>query len=121
MFAYNKRLISPAEVPHTHPEFERLLRTHAESYRGKVATYDPMESESGMLFISEDIRLTRDTWDLVRAFGATKTVFYSHNGDILQHIAAGTQIIGYNVVDGCSGIAKKRPQYRRRLPPITCC
>jgi iron(III) transport system substrate-binding protein len=51
-----------------------------------------------MLFISQDVRVTRDTWDLARALGATKAVFYSNAGDILQQIAAGAQFIGYDVM-----------------------
>jgi iron(III) transport system substrate-binding protein len=98
VFVYNKSLISQKEVPKTHTEFEELLHTHPAEYRDKVATYDPLGSEVGMLFLSQDIRVTRDTWDLVRALGPTAPTFYSNAGEVIQHISDGTHILGYNVM-----------------------
>jgi iron(III) transport system substrate-binding protein len=98
VFVYNRSMIPKNEVPKTHADFEELLRTHQNQFRNKVATYDPFGSEVGMLFLSQDIRVTRDTWDLVQAMGATAPAFYSNAGDVIQHISDGTHALGYNVM-----------------------
>jgi iron(III) transport system substrate-binding protein len=98
VFVYNKELVQKALIPNTHDDFEELLTTHRAQFHNKVATYDPLGSEVGMLFLSQDIRVTRDTWDLVRAMGATKPDFYSNAGEVIEHVSDGTHALGYNVM-----------------------
>lgn len=98
VFVYNRAMIPKSEVPQTHAEFEELLRAHRDQLQKKVATYDPFGSEVGMLFLSQDIRVTRDTWNLVQALGATDPDFYSNAGEVIQHISDGTHALGYNVM-----------------------
>jgi iron(III) transport system substrate-binding protein len=98
VLVYNRRFVAAGEVPHSHAEFERLLRTQATRFHDKVAVYDPVGSEVGMLFLSQDVRITGDTWNLVRAFGKTGAQFYGSSRAILQQVSEGDKWIGYNVI-----------------------
>lgn len=96
--AYNKRLIPPALVPRTHAALEALLRTRANAFRGRVITFDPAQSNVGYLYLSEDLSMTRDTWSLVRAIGATRPVLTTRTDVMLQGVASGRQLIAYNII-----------------------
>jgi iron(III) transport system substrate-binding protein len=97
VFAYNKRLMPPAEVPRTHADLERLLRTHP-AYAGKVATYDPERSAAGFLYITQDLQITRDTWRLIRAMGGAKLQLYSSTEAMLARVVSGEYLLAYNIV-----------------------
>jgi iron(III) transport system substrate-binding protein len=96
--AYNKGLLPAAEIPKTHTELARLLAGKAEALKGKVATYDPERSAVGLLFISQDLEITKSTWDLVRAIGEAGAKLYSTTSTMLDRIAVGDQLIAYNVI-----------------------
>jgi len=49
---YNKRLLPASDVPHTHAEFLRLLKSDPPRFQGKVTTFDIEKSGSGFLFLS---------------------------------------------------------------------
>ncbi len=97
-FVVNRRLIPPALVPYTHEALERLLRAHRTALTGKVATYDPAQSNVGYLYLSEDHAITRDTRSLVQAIAATRPMLSRTTGPMLDGIAAGRIAIAYNVV-----------------------
>ncbi|USU04445.1 ABC transporter substrate-binding protein [Sphingomonadaceae bacterium OTU29LAMAA1] len=97
-FVYNKRLIAPADVPHTHEAFERLLRARRAAFAGKVATYDPARSNVGYLYLTEDYAITRDTRSLLRAIAATRPLLSRTTGPMLDAVASGRAAIAYNVV-----------------------
>jgi iron(III) transport system substrate-binding protein len=98
VFAYNKRLTPPRDVPASHEAFERLLRTKANAYRGKIATYDPAQSGVGFLYLSEDVRVSRDTWKLVRGLGAARTKLYASTGEMIDGLVRGEHLILYNAI-----------------------
>jgi iron(III) transport system substrate-binding protein len=96
--AYNKGLLPPAEIPKTHTDLTRLLAEKAEALKGKVATYDPERSAVGLLFITQDVQITKSTWDLVHALGEAGVKLYSTTSTMLDRIAAGDQLIAYNII-----------------------
>jgi iron(III) transport system substrate-binding protein len=97
-FVYNKRLIPPAQVPRTHEAFERLLRDRRFALSGRVATYDPVRSNVGYLYLAEDHAITRDTRSLVDAIAATRPLLAATTGPMLDAVAEGRAAIAYNVV-----------------------
>jgi iron(III) transport system substrate-binding protein len=97
VIAYNKRLMPPADVPHSHADLERLLRTNP-AYSGKVATYNPERSGTGFLYITQDVQATRDTWGLIRAMGRSKLQLYTSSGAMLERLASGEHLIAYNMI-----------------------
>jgi iron(III) transport system substrate-binding protein len=96
--AYNKGLLPPAEIPKTHTDLTRLLAEKAEALKGKVATYDPERSAVALLFITQDVQITKSTWDLVHALGEAGVKLYSTTSTMLDRIAAGDQLIAYNII-----------------------
>src|SRR5262245_37470523 len=97
VIAYNKRLMPPADVPRSHADLERLLRTNP-AYAGKVATYNPERSGTGFLYITQDVQATRDTWGLIRAMGRSKLQLYTSSGAMLERLASGEHLIAYNMI-----------------------
>lgn len=95
---YNKRLIAPADVPHTHQAFERLLRTRRDALTGRVTTYDPARSNLGYLYLTQDFATTRDTRSLLQAIAATRPVLSATTGPMIDAVASGRAAIAYNVV-----------------------
>jgi iron(III) transport system substrate-binding protein len=97
VFVYNKRLMPPADVPRTHADLERLLRT-SQAYVGKIATYSPEKSGAGFLYITQDLHLTRDTWPLIRAMGRSKLQLYTSTGAMLERVVSGEHVLAYNML-----------------------
>jgi iron(III) transport system substrate-binding protein len=115
--AYNKGLLPAAEIPKTHTELTRLLAGKPEAIKGKVATYDPERSAVGLLFISQDVEITKSTWDLARAMGEAGAKLYSTTSTMLDRIAAGDQLIAYNVIGSYAfERAKQEPSLGVVLP-----
>ena len=97
-FVYNKRFLTESEMPNTHAGMQELLRGQANRFGGRVALYDPEKSEVGMLFLSQDIRVTRDSWNLFDTFGSLNARTYPTSSDILRNLISGKQWIGYDVI-----------------------
>jgi iron(III) transport system substrate-binding protein len=98
VFVYNRRFISAKEVPSTHAALQSLLEIQAPRFRGRVAIYDPEKSEVGMLFLSQDLGVSRDAWSLFKAFADVDAKGYTTSRDILRHVVQGDQWIGYDVI-----------------------
>jgi iron(III) transport system substrate-binding protein len=97
-FVYNRRFLSAGEMPHTHAALNDLLSGDVRRFQGRVAVYNPEKSEVGMLLLSQDVRVTRDSWNLFDSFGAVNAKLYSTSRDMLQHILSGDHWIGYDVI-----------------------
>jgi iron(III) transport system substrate-binding protein len=98
VIAFNKQRLPPDAVPRTHAELMRLLTADAELYRGKVATFDPEGSGVGLLFLSEDVRTTPTTWELVAAMGRTTPRLFLSTSPMLEGVSSGQLLLAYNVV-----------------------
>ena len=98
VIVYNKNLVAETDVPRTRADLTGLLTKKPDIYRGKIASYDPEQSGSGFLFITRDARITKTTWDMVRAFGVAGIKLYSTTGTILDRISSGEHMIAYNMI-----------------------
>jgi iron(III) transport system substrate-binding protein len=98
VIVYNKKLVAESDVPKTRAELTDLLSKKPDTYRGKIASYDPEQSGSGFLFITRDSRITKTTWDMVRAFGGAGIKLYSSTGTVLDRISSGEHLIAYNMI-----------------------
>lgn len=97
VIVYNKRLMPPADVPSTRADLEHLLDTNP-AYRGRVAMMNPERSGSAFLYITQDLQVTRGTWRLLRAMGRAHVQLYSSAGAMLERVASGEHLIGYNMI-----------------------
>ena len=117
VIVYNKNLVAESDIPRTRAELKALLSKKPDTYRGKIASYDPEQSGAGFLFITRDARITRTTWDMVRAFGGAGIKLYSTTGTVLDRISSGEHLIAYNMI-GSYAIerAKEDASHRHCVP-----
>jgi iron(III) transport system substrate-binding protein len=107
---YNKTQLASLKAPQTRAELIAFLKDNKEALKGKVATSDPEKSGSGFLFFSSDAKATGDTWDLVRAFGATEGKVYGSSGAIREKIVSGEHWLAFNIIGSYAlEWAKKNP------------
>ncbi|ABS67515.1 conserved hypothetical protein [Xanthobacter versatilis] len=116
VLVYNKMRVPPEDVPHTHADFIRLMREKGATYRGKIAAYDPERSGTGYLFWNSDVRITADTWQLVRAFGRTGPKLYSFAHTMLDRVSDGDHLFAYNMI---SSYARARAMEEPALGVVT--
>ena len=94
-------------------------------YFGKIATYDPERSGAGFLFVTQDARESEVIWALARNMGANGVKLYNNTGAILDCIASGQFLIGYNVLGSYAlARARKNPAIALPSPKVshhTCC
>ncbi len=97
-FVYNKRLVPAADVPQSHADFIKLLTTQADKYKGKVTTYDPEKSGVGFMLVSQDKQVNGAGYaDLLKAFGGVQVRVQASTGTMMERIASGENLIGYNL------------------------
>ncbi|MBR0713410.1 ABC transporter substrate-binding protein [Bradyrhizobium liaoningense] len=110
VIVFNKRLLHEGLVPKDHAELLRLLTDHLPVFQGKIATYDPERSGTGLLFITQDVRVTAQTWKLVAAMGRAKVKLYSSSGPMIDRVSAGDLVLAYNVLGSYALERAKRDQ-----------
>ena len=116
-FVYNRRFLTPQEMPRSHAGLRDLMVREAKRLDHRVAVYNPETSEVGMLLLSQDIRVTRDSWDLFAALGKVKAELYSTSRDMLLNIIGGNQWIGYDVIASYAlEMQKKHPELEVVFP-----
>ncbi|MBR0691542.1 ABC transporter substrate-binding protein [Bradyrhizobium manausense] len=98
VIVFNKRLLREDRVPKDHAQFLRLLTDHLSAYQGKIATYDPELSGTGLLFITQDVRVTAQTWKLVAAMGRAGVKLYTSSAAMIDRVGAGDLVLAYNVL-----------------------
>jgi iron(III) transport system substrate-binding protein len=99
VFAYNKALMPPEDVPDSHHGLTDLLRRKTDEYQGKVTGYDPQRSATGYLYYTQDLLLSRDTLDFVQALGRTRPKFYVSGVDVRENLSSGKHLLAYNMVN----------------------
>lgn len=107
VFAYNRRLMPPGDVPRSHTALQALLERKRAAYAGKIALYNPETSSTGLLYISEDVRADRGTWGLVRAIGKTGPGLYNSTEEMIRKIRSGEHLLAYNMI-GSYALAEAR-------------
>ncbi|UCF25325.1 MAG: ABC transporter substrate-binding protein, partial [Ralstonia sp.] len=98
VFVYNARQLPPELIPSTHADFARILTTHRDVLRGRVASYDIEHSGSAFLFAAEDARTTPVFWDVARALGEANVNLYITTAAMLERVASGESLLAYNVI-----------------------
>lgn len=98
VIVYNKRLLQGGLVPKDHADLLRLLADHLAVFRGKIATYDPELSGTGLLFITQDVRVTTQTWKLVAAMGQAGVKLYASSDPMINRVSSGELLLAYNVL-----------------------
>ena len=84
VFIYNKRLVTPDEVPQDHAAFAKLITTKVDKFKGKVTTYDIEKSGVGFMFVVQDAKFFPGMKELEQGFGASSYRVYGSTGNMLE-------------------------------------
>ncbi|GAA5785741.1 ABC transporter substrate-binding protein [Chitiniphilus shinanonensis] len=99
VFAYDRRALSPREVPHTRAELTGLLQRQRARFHGRVASYHVERSGVGFNLLSQDVRVGRDeTWRLQRALAGVDPRLHTSSSAMLDELASGKAALAYNVI-----------------------
>jgi iron(III) transport system substrate-binding protein len=106
-FVYNKRLLKPDEIPQSHAELVKLLRTRPDRFKGKLTSYDPERSGLGFLLITQDARVEQNFQEAEKAYGSVAVKLYTSTGAMLERISSGEHLLGFNMI-GSYGVLKAK-------------
>lgn len=98
VFVYHKPSFIDERPPATRAELTDYLKRHGEKVFGRIGTYDIERSGVGFLFLSRDQEQFDDIWDVIQAMGAAGVKLYSTSQAILERIADGRFVLGYNIL-----------------------
>ncbi|WP_437353419.1 ABC transporter substrate-binding protein [Neorhizobium petrolearium] len=98
VFVYHKPSFKDAAPPSTRAEFVEFLQKQGDAIYGRIGTYDIERSGVGFLFMSRDQEQFSDIWSVIRAMGAAGVKLYSTSQAILERVADGRFLLGYNIL-----------------------
>jgi ABC-type Fe3+ transport system substrate-binding protein len=98
VIVYNRDLLEPAQVPHSRFDLIDLLRPADNPFNGRIATYDIERSGVGYLFAFVDAQQATTFGRLIEAFGRNKVVATCCSAEIIDAVASGRFLIGYNML-----------------------
>lgn len=98
VFVYHKPSFKDAPPPATRRQFVDYLAARGDAVFGRIATYDIERSGVGFMFMSRDQEQFGDIWSVIQAMGAAGVKLYSTSSAILERIADGRFVLGYNIL-----------------------
>ena len=98
VIVYNKAFFENAPPLRNRAQLMALLEKRDARLFGRVSTYDAARSGLGFLFLSRDIQHDRGIWRLYRMFGENGAKLYSTSQAIIDRVAIGKLVIGYNLL-----------------------
>ena len=88
----------PDGPPQSRLELLDWLATAPDNLTGRIGTYDIEKSAVGYLFIARDAEHFPDVWSLLRAMGRAGLQTFPTSQDILDRVADGRLVLGYNIL-----------------------
>lgn len=117
VFVYHKPSFAGRPVPQTRGELIDYLKANADAEHGRFGTYDIERAGVGFLFLSRDQEQYPDIWDLVQALGAAGVKLYSTTSAIVERVADGRFVFGYNILGSyAADWARRNPDLGIVLP-----
>lgn len=107
VFIYHKPSFT-GTAPSTRAELIQYLRANGDAIYGRVGTYDIERSGVGFMFFSRDQEQYSDVWSLVGAMGAAGVKLYSTTSAIVDRVASGQFVFGYNILGSYAAEAAAR-------------
>jgi len=107
VFIYNKTAFA-GDPPTTRGELLDYLEANADAIFGRIGTYDIERSGVGFMFFSRDQEQYADLWTLVGAMGAAGVKLYSTTSAIVERVADGQFVFGYNILGSYAAEAASR-------------
>ncbi len=108
VFIYHKPSFAGTKPPSTRAELIHYLRANADAIFGRIGTYDIERSGVGFMFFSRDQEQYADLWTLVGALGGAGVKLYSTTSAIVERVADGRFVFGYNILGSYAAEAAVR-------------
>jgi iron(III) transport system substrate-binding protein len=108
VFIYHKPSFAGTKPPSTRAELIQYLEANADAIHGRIGTYDIERSGVGFMFFSRDQEQYSDLWTLVGAMGAAGVKLYSTTSAIVDRVADGRFVFGYNILGSYAAEAAAR-------------
>lgn len=117
VFVYHKPSFAHEKPPATRAEFVDYLKRKGNEVYGRIGTYDIERSGVGFLFMARDQEQFSDIWSVIQTMGAAGVKLYSTSSAILERIADGRFVLGYNIVGSyAADWASRNPDVGILLP-----
>lgn len=112
----NRNQFPGGVLPKNRLDLLQIMRHHSQAFQGKIGTYDIRKSGVGYLLASQDARQADATWGrMIEAFGNHQVKTYCCTSAMIDEVAAGDLLLGYNLV---GSYANKRALGDPRLTMI---
>jgi iron(III) transport system substrate-binding protein len=108
VFIYHRPSFADAPPPATRGELIAYLEAQGDAIYGRIGTYDIERSGLGFMFFARDQEQFRDIWRLVGAMGAAGVKLYSTTSAIVERVADGRFVFGYNILGSYAAEAASR-------------
>ena len=117
VFVYHKPSFKDKAPPSSRAEFVEFLRQQGNAIYGRIGTYDIERSGVGFLFMSRDQEQFGDIWSVIQAMGAAGVKLYSTSQAIVERVADGRFVLGYNILGSyAADWASRHPEVGIVLP-----
>jgi len=117
VFVYHKPSFTASPPPSTRAELVEFLQRQGDAAYGRIGTYDIERSGVGFLFMARDQEQFGDIWSVIRAMGAAGVKLYSTSQAILERVADGRFLLGYNILGSyAADWASRHPEVGILLP-----
>ncbi|MBD0413423.1 ABC transporter substrate-binding protein [Oryzicola mucosus] len=98
VFVYHKPSFQGTEPPATREQFVAYLKQRGDAVYGRIGTYDIERSGVGFMLMARDQEQFPDIWSVIRTMGASGVKLYSTSSAIVERIADGRFVLGYNIL-----------------------
>ena len=98
VLVYHKPSFRDRAPPKSRSELMALLEKRDPDIFGRIATYDIERSGLGLLFLARDAQHSETIWRLIRLFGENGVKLYSSSNAIIDRVARGKFVLGYNLL-----------------------
>lgn len=117
VFVYHKPSFTDHPPPATRAELVEFLQKNGDRVFARIATYDIERSGVGFLFMARDQEQFSDIWTVIRAMGGAGVKLYSTSQAILERVADGRFVLGYNILGSyAADWASRHPDVGILLP-----
>lgn len=108
VFVYNKKLLKKKDIPRDHATLAGFLAKRASIFTGKVASFDIEKSGVGYMFAAQDRKRFAGLDGVLKEFGRLDYQPSGGTGIMLQKVASGEYLLGYNIMGAYALIRGKK-------------
>jgi ABC-type Fe3+ transport system substrate-binding protein len=108
VFVYNKEAFKNKPVPLTHESLASVMRSEDSFFAHKVGSYDARRSGIGYLVATQDEVTSSISGRLQESLGRAHTKVFGQTSSLLDGLASGELIFGYNLLGSYSFARERR-------------